>query len=207
MLSKFSVKQKTLALLVIGVLIIGGLILFANIVKFAVNQFTPDPTHAPPLDITYCGANPEGICILSFGRDDSGDSMIHLFVSPPTFPDFYLIVNKTSGQVIYECEKNEDVETSVYCVGEAILLGEQVEITMLSIVGDIPIAFGKFAVTAILVASQNADSQSLPAQTETVDSRIQPLSTPETPTQPFGTFETESPTPSATPLVSYPNYP
>ena len=210
MLSKFSTKQKTLALAIAGIFIIGWVFLFANVVRFAVNQFTPDPTHEPPIEITYCGAIPEGICILSFGRDGSGDTIINLFVAPTDFPDFYLKVNKTSGEVIYECEKNEDVETSIYCIGEPVLLGEQVEITIFSIDGDIPIAYGKFAVTAILVVSPNEGSQSFSSQTETVDSTIQPIATQietETPTPPIATFETESPTPAITPSVSYPNYP
>jgi hypothetical protein len=215
MLSKFSTKQKTFALVIAGVLILGWVFVFTSIVKFAVNQLTLNPTSEPPIEITYCGAIPEGICILSFGRDGSGDTIINLFVAPTQFPDFYLKVNKTSGEVIYECEKSDDVETSVYCIGEAILLGEQVEITIFSIEGDIPIAYGKFAVTAILVVSQNEGLQSLPSQTGTPSFTTQPISTIETvsPTSSLSGLGTESITPTpdltitATPSVSYPNYP
>lgn len=191
MLSKLTSNQKTL-------LGISGLILFIGIpicitsILFINSQFTQQPTATPVLDITYCGANPQEICIYSFGRDGTGDTIINLFL-PKDFPNFYLKINKTSGEALYECEKNEDIETSAYCIGESILLGEQIEITIFSIDGDIPIAYGKFAVTAILISSQPEDSSPPPIRT----------STPASATQPFTTTRTPTPTPD----VSYPNYP
>lgn len=178
MLSNFSTKQKIGALLIASIFILGFIFIFASAVRFAVNQFTSKPTPQDPLQVTFCDATPEGICILSFGRDVAGETLINLFVTPNTLPEFYMQVNKTSGTVVYACEKNEDVESSVYCVGEAVQLGEQVEIILISKDGDIPIATGKFIVTAILVLPQGQDSKSPPTQTGTPDSAIEPNTTP-----------------------------
>lgn len=194
MLSKLTSNQKIL-LISAGLIILISIPICVASILFFNSQSTQEPTPEPLLTIEYCGSKLEQICILSFGRDGSGDTIINLFVAPTDFPDFYLQINKTSGQVVYACEKNEDVETSVYCIGEAILLGEQIEITILSIDGDIPIATGKFAVTAILISSQPEDSNPPLSQTATPDSA----------TQPDTTSETQSPTP--TPEVSYPSYP
>lgn len=194
MLSKLTSNQKIL-LIVSGVILFVGSFITSIIILIINLQPAEETVTEPPLTIEYCGTRLEQICILSFGRSAGGDTVINLFV-PDEFPDFYLQVNKLSGQVIYECEKNKEVKSSVYCIGEALLLGEQIEIILISKEEDIPIAAGKFILTAILISSQPEDTTPPPSRTATPDSATQPISS---------TPETESPTP--TPEVSYPSYP
>lgn len=92
-------------------------------------------------------------------------------------------------------QKNKDLETNATCIGESLLLGEQIEITILSVDGDIPIAVGKFAVTAILILSPTQDETAPLSLTST------PGSAPQSPTK------TRTPTRTPTPSTSYPNYP
>lgn len=193
MLSKLTSNQKIL-LIVSGVILFVGMLITSIIVLILNLKPAEETVTEPPLNVEYCGTRLEQICILAFGRDDSGDTVISLFV-PNEFPDFYLHVNRLTGEVVYECEKNEAVETSVYCTGEALNLGEQIEITLISKDGDIPFAAGKFILTAILISSQPEDADTPPSRT----------ATPASATQPVSTRETVSPTP--TPEVSYPSYP
>jgi hypothetical protein len=207
MLSKLTANQKTL-------LAISGLILFIGIpiciasILFFNSQRTPQSTATPTLNITYCGANPQEICIYSFGRDGTGDTIINLFL-PKDFPNFYLKINKTSGEAIYECKKNKDIETNAYCIGEALLLGEQIEITIFSLDGDIPIAFGKFAITAILISSQTQDSSSPPIRTSTPVSATETFTLTPSSSYPNNNHTTSTPTSESestrsTPSASYP---
>jgi hypothetical protein len=212
MLSKLTSNQKALLGISGFILLIGIPICIASIL-FLNSQRTSQPTPTPILNITYCGANPQEICVYSFGRDGTGDTIINLFL-PKDFPDFYLKINKTSGEARYECEKNDDVQTSAYCIGEAILLGEQIEITIFSLDEDIPIAFGKFAVTAILISSQTQDSSSPPIRTSTPVSATEtftltPASSYPNESYPNETDSTSTPTSESestrsTPSTSYP---
>lgn len=207
MFSKLTSNQKALLGISGFILLIGIPICIASIL-FLNSQRTSQPTPTPILNITYCGANPQEICVYSFGRDGTGDTIINLFL-PKDFPDFYLKINKTSGEARYECEKNDDVQTSAYCIGEAILLGEQIEITILSIDGDIPIALGKFAVTAILISSQPQDSQPPPSRTSTPVSATQTFTLTPASSYPNETDVTSTPTSESestrsTPSTSYP---
>lgn len=210
MLSKLTSNQKMLLGISGLILLIGIPICIASILLIK-SQLVPQPTSVPILDITYCGANPQDICVYSFGRDGAGDTIITLFL-PKDLQDFYLKINKISGEALYECEKNKVIENSAYCIGEALLLGEQIEITILSIDGDIPIAYGKFAVTAILISSQNQDSSSLPAQTPSPVSATKTFTLTPTPNSsyPNETDNTSTPTnesDASTSSTSYPNYP
>lgn len=193
MLSKLTTNQKVL--LIVSAIILFFGVLITTIVILILN-FKPveETVTEPPLKIEYCGARLEQICILSFSRNDGGDSLINLFV-PNDFPDFYLNVKRLTKESTYECERDENQETNATCVGEALNLGEQIEITMISKDGEIPFAVGKFVLTAIFISSE----------AENINPPLSRTAIPATATRPVVTPETESPTP--TPEVSYPSYP
>lgn len=194
MLLKLTSNQKILMITAI-VILLAGLFIFACLILYnnlPREKETATPT--PPLSIEYCRANPESICILFFSRNTGGDTVITLFV-PNEFPNFYLHITRLTGDVIYECEKNEDEETKITCIGEALNLGEQIEITMISKDGDIPFAVGKFVLTAMFISSES----------ENVNPPLLRTATPALTTRPTATRETNTSTP--TPEVSYPSYP
>src|SRR5436190_22587472 len=49
----------------------------------------------------YCGETPQELCVLSFGHDGSGDTIINFFVPDKKFQDFYLIVKKAGQESRY----------------------------------------------------------------------------------------------------------
>lgn len=185
MLMKLTSNKKIL-LIASSILLLIGL-LIASVVFLILNLRLAEKTAIePPLKFEYCRTNLKDLCVLSFARDTSGNIVINLFV-PIEIPDFYLNVKRLTGEAVFTCEKVAGDETIVTCVGEALNLGEQIEITIISKDGDIPFAIGKFTLTAILVSPPTEDKTSPRSQTVTPDS-------------PSGTE-------SATPEVSYPSYP
>src|SRR5688500_15509433 len=84
----------------------------------------------PPIQIQYCGASPAELCILSFGRDGAGNAIINFFVHDNKFPGFYLIVKSAGTENLYECRKNIEIKTSVFCTGEPLSLKQPIEINL-----------------------------------------------------------------------------
>jgi hypothetical protein len=148
----------------------------------------------PPLRFGYCGAELTELCVLSFGRDAHGNSIINFF-APEDFPDFYLRIQHFDRESIYVCIRNEETPTSVLCMGDVIHLNERVEIGVLSAEDYSPLAGGTFTLTAILISSQTWDLRTPTARTPT------PVSSTQSPTPQTGR------TPTLTPSVSYPSYP
>ena len=86
----------------------------------------------PILEITYCGANPSGLCVVSFGVETENRMLVN-FISPDlSFPDFYLKIRWHRGESIYECQRVKGFPTSIYCVGAQIPLGEKIELEVFS---------------------------------------------------------------------------
>lgn len=198
MLMKLSSNKKILIISAV-IILLAGLFIFAcltlyNNLPFGKEASTPTPL----LPIEQCNAQPESICLLFFARDKNGDTTINLYV-PVGFPDFYLQVKRLTTEAVYECQKVEGQETNIICAGEALNLGEQIEITMISKDGEIPFAVGKFSLIAILVSSDTGEGNAPPLQTVTPASATQPVATP--------VVKSSTPTPTPTPQVSYPSYP
>jgi hypothetical protein len=171
---------------------------------------TPAPT-LEPVSFGYCGARMTELCVVSFGRDDLGNAVVNLFVPRMRYPAFHLNVVRRSGADLYECTWSKIVETSVYCVGKPLNLGEGIEIQLLAKLDERLLAKGTFTVNAFLVATPLVE-----AGTGTEEPRIgsgtgeNETSTPEV----FQETETVAPTnePSSAegtsaPSDSYPNYP
>ena len=155
-----------------------------------------------PIRLEYCGAELETLCILSFGRDGDGNSIINLFVPKRKFPAFYLKVSRVTGESISKCNSYEEIPTTVYCVGEPINLDERIEISILSKADDALLATGRFTMTAVLIAADEAVT-SQPSATEPKSISGTKTRTPTPTPRTSGTPKDLTPSPT----VSYPNSP
>jgi hypothetical protein len=107
------------------------------------------------IEFEYCGATPTELCVLSFGRDSIGDTIINFFVPDRAFPDFYLMIKKAGTENSYECKRNGEIKTSVFCSGEALSLKQTVEINLFANESSQQLATGTFFIEAFLVTTQN----------------------------------------------------
>lgn len=175
------------------------------------NRVTPEPT-VEPVSFDYCGERLTSLCVVSFGRDVFGDTIINLYVPLRKYPPFYLNVIRTSGSGRYECEINKKVRTSVYCTGAPINLGEGLNIQLFSEKDDTLLAQGAFTLNAFLVTTQTVDGEPSASDTPASKFDANETSTPSaafgdvtlTPTNEFSDDVTFTPSPTDS---SYPNYP
>lgn len=217
---EFVSKWKWLLLALAGIFILICLVLFAGLgwSVFRAQDATPTATTEPDV-FNYCGAQLTSLCVLSFGRDAFDQTVINLYVPPRTYPSFYLKLLRTTGESKYVCTANKTVKTSVYCVGDALNLGEGLVMQLLAEKDDRLLAQGDFTLKAFLVPSVVVDDGSgsaspAPASTAKPTSTLTLESTP----TPFdfteGTFvPTSDSTGTGTAVTatstsgSYPNYP
>jgi hypothetical protein len=164
MLQKF-VSNKWIVAAVIGTMLFALLTVFVwRILLLA--QTEPDvAARSSVLRIGYCGAELTELCILSFGRDADGNTVVNLFVPERDFPDFYLIASRVTGEYLFECSRSRNVPTSVYCVGSALNLGERVEFSVFAQEDDRLLAKGGLILKAFLISAPGMEAG---AGTETV---------------------------------------
>lgn len=219
-MTEFVSKWKYLLLALAGIGLLICLVLFAGLglSVFRAQNATPTATVEPDV-FNYCGAQLTSLCVLSFGRDAFGQTVINLYVPPRTYPSFYLKLLRATGESEYVCTANKMVKTSVYCVGDALNLGEGLVMKLLAEKDDRLLAQGDFTLKAFLVPSVVVDDETdsdspEPASTSKPTSTSRPESTP----TPFdfteGTFvPTSDSTGTGTAVTatstsgSYPNYP
>lgn len=198
MIQKLFTERKTTFLLLAGLIFIALLVVFIWRMSSFV-QAKPEVTPRLVYQFGYCGAGMDELCILSFGRDAEGNTVVNLFVSERDFPDFYLIAGRVTGEYLYECSRNRDVPTSVYCVGAALNLGERVTFSMYALEDDRLLASGGLVLKAFLISTPGGD---VPLQDETPSS----TETEPTPTLFVGGEEPAvSVTPTSTPAEGYPS--
>lgn len=190
-------------------------VLFAGIflaILLACSSFggTPAPT-LEPVSIGYCGARMTELCVVSFGRDALGNAVVNLFVPRMRYPAFYMNIIRRSGTDPYECMWSKIEETSAYCIGKPLILGEGIEIQLLAKLDDRVLAKGTFTVNAFLVTTPFVE-EGIEREESGIGSGTGggATSTPEV----FQEIETVEPTnePSSAggtsePSDSYPNYP
>ncbi len=197
MFSKLTSNQKILLIFVVLILLVGLSICIASVLFFAPSSTTEEATPESYLTVQYCGTNPKELCLLNFGRDSYGNAIINLFIPDDEFPEFYLRIIRTTDEMIYVCNKNEGSPT-VVCQGDALLLGERVEIYITSTESYQVIAKGIFLIKAIYISPQEDDDNKSP---QTKVPTASPTSTSVTTQTPLNR------TPTPTPEVSYPSYP
>jgi len=189
-------ERKTLWMLLAG----GGILALIALVavRSLLYREPPDePRQEPDVKVGYCGAELSELCILSFGRDAEGNALIDLFVPEEDFPDFYLKIYRAVGDSRYECSVLEGVPSRVTCVGPALNLNEQIEVELVSLADDRPLAIGRFLIKAFLIASHDG---LYPADGQT---ELQPLGDPLEETNEAATPASIPATP--TPIIGYPS--
>jgi hypothetical protein len=152
------------------------------------------------IEFEYCGATPTELCVLSFGRDSTGDTIINFFV-PDTLPDFYLVIKKAGTENRYECTRNQEITTSVFCSGEPLSLKQTIEINLFANESNQQLAKGTFFIEAFLVITQNTPGTPVTSLQGTGSPSPSPTATP----TPRGVV-TATRTPRVNPTsTSYPN--
>src|SRR6185503_6376014 len=153
---------------------------------------------SPISDLGYCSSNDVRPCIASFSLDLDGNMRVNVLTPGLSFPDFYLKIIHSKGENIYECEKVERFSTSVYCIGEAMRLGEVLQFMLISVDGEATLAEGSFAIIGLALATPEFADLS-PTVDLTASATPNELNTP----TPGGL---KTPTPIRTPATtSYPN--
>src|SRR5687767_2601449 len=143
-------------------------------------------------DLGYCSSNNTRPCITSFSLDSDGNMLVNVLTPGLSFPKFYMKIIHSKGENIYECEKVKKFSTSVYCVGEAMRLGEVLHFMLISVDEEATLAEGQFAIAGLALATPE-----LARPSPTVD-----LTASATP------GGSKTPTPIRTPATpSYPNPP
>ena len=153
---------------------------------------------SPISDLGYCSSNDVRPCIASFSLDSDGNMRVNVLTPGLSFPDFYLKIIHSKGENIYECEKVERFSTSVYCIGEAMRLGEVLQFMLISVDGEATLAEGHFAIIGLALSTPEFADLS-PTVDLTASATPNELKTP----TPGGL---KTPTPIRTPATtSYPN--
>ncbi len=207
MFEKFFASRKSVFL------VLGGVIVLALLSwrVIAVVQALSKTAEEPVLKIRYCGAEPEELCVLSFGRDAEEKFVVNLFVPEGDFPQFYVKIERAAGEGVYECVRNEEVQTSVYCLGDMVGLLEKMEVNLYSLEDDHLFAAGSFTLEAVLVFSQSlggggAEESGTPTPAAAFTLKEEAPSTNDEASS-TGAIEaaTGLSTPTVTPPPSYPN--
>lgn len=160
----------------------------------------PSPTLEPE-EFGYCGARLTKLCVVSFGRDHLGGTVVNLFVPRMRYPAFYLNIVRRTGADIYECSWSKIDETGVFCSGAALNLGEGIEIQILAALDDRLLARGAFTVNAFLVTTpQMGEAPDTEKSGLESGTNVDETKTPE----PSRTADPSSPGETST---AYPNYP
>ena len=187
-------SRKSILLVLAGILLLALLALTWRIISL--QKEASEIVAEKVLKLRYCGANPDELCILSFGRDAEENLAVSLFVPDRKFPDFYLKIKRKTGESVYECEKNKEVSTSVFCYGGMVNLQEKMEIDLYSKGDEHLLAQGNLTLNAILLSTQS-QGVGMPTPAPTLAG-----ATAETLTL---TAETSIATETSTPESSYPN--
>ena len=153
MLQQFFSSRKSILLVLAGIVILALLALIWRIVLL--QNAASSAAIEPVLKIGYCGAEPEELCVLSFGRDVDENMAVNLFAPNRKFPDFYLKITRAAGESIYECEKDKEVPTSVFCYGDMVNLQEKMEVSLIAKSDERLIAAGDFVLKAILISESS----------------------------------------------------
>jgi hypothetical protein len=165
MFQQYFSSRKSKLLVLAGIIALALLLLVWQAVSL--RQALSKPAAEPVLKVRYCGAEPEELCVLSFGRDMDKKFVVNLFVPEGDLPEFYVKIERTAGQGLYECVQNGEVPTSVYCLGDMVGLQEKMDVSLHSVEDDTQLAMGNFSLEALMVFSQSLGGSGQQAGTPT----------------------------------------
>lgn len=195
-------SRKSIVFVLVGVVVLALFTLAWRIVSL--QQAASEATVEPVLKISYCGAEPEELCVLSFGRDVDENMVVNLFVPDRKFPAFYLKIQRATRESTYECEKDKEVQSSIFCYGDMANLQERMQVSIFAKADDHLLAAGAFTLKAILVSeSSSAGVANTPTAAPGLDES--PTSTEISTDVAKTATPTLTPTLTPTPDVSYPD--
>ena len=186
--NRLIIGSALLITIVILAVFLGGLLLVKSKNREPqINQGSPIPS------LAYCSSSQARPCIVSFSLDADERMLVNVLV-PPSFPDFYLNIKRTTGENRYECQKVEGFPTSVSCIGAKMPPGEILQFMIFSGEDNALLAEGSFAIIGLELPTPVV-ILTLPTSSE------QPTASPT-----LNLLFTETPKPiQSTPSPSYPN--
>ncbi len=163
----------------------------------------------PVLELTNCSPKNIPPCVVSFGIDSDGNTLVNLLVPDSFPPGFYLkVIRNTSGSR-YECQIVENFPTHFYCVGEKIPPGGVLLFMLIASKDDALLAKGDISVLGLAfptigMVTPTPTSTSTEEPVEDLFTKtptpFQPTPKPSTPTSP----SYPNPTPRSSKTPSYP---
>jgi len=104
---------------------------------------------APVLELTNCAPNNISPCVVSFGIDSDGNTLVNLLV-PASFPsDFYLKIIQGTNEPRYECQMVENFQINFYCIGEKLSPGGVVQFMLFASKDNILLAKGDISILGL----------------------------------------------------------
>jgi hypothetical protein len=176
-------------------LVLVALILYSLMASLHKKVQQPHVYHRSPVDaLTYCGAELDKLCIISFSQEVDGDMQISFQTPFLYYPEFLVKINHNGEESNYECQRVEANSTSVVCNGKPQVLGEVLEFRVFSKNWGTLLAEGNFAIIGIALFTPEVEV------TATLEGGIEtPTITP--------TFAPRFNTPTATQTALTPSYP
>jgi len=160
----------------------------------------PQLDHRSPVDaLTYCGADLDTLCIITFSQKVDGDMQISFQTPFSYYPEFLVKIDHEGEESSYECERVEANSTNVVCTGKPQVLGEVLEFRVFSKNWGSLLAVGNFAIIGIALFTPEGEV------TAALEGGIE---TPTTTPTVASSFNTATATQTAlTPSYPNPSYP
>jgi hypothetical protein len=187
-------RNRLIAGLVI-LLILVVLVIYFLVASLSRRTERPQLDHRLPVAaLTYCGAEQDKLCVISFSQEVDGGMQISFQTPFAYYPEFLVKINHDGEETIYECERREAGSTSVVCTGKPQVPGVVLEFRVFSKNWGTLLAEGNFAIIGIALSTPEVEvSATLEGGTGT------PTTTP--------TFAPRFNTPAATQTALTPSYP
>ncbi|HEY3476719.1 MAG TPA: hypothetical protein VGK56_19025 [Anaerolineales bacterium] len=189
-----------IGLFVLLILIVIGVVLLSRELDSRQTQVS---WREPVPALGYCDSEQNTPCIVSFNLDSNGEMLVNILTEGSSFPAFYLKIRHSEGESIYPCQTLAGFSSSVYCIGKALAMGEELQFFIHAIDDNRLLAQGNFSIIGMALSTvqvfvsptEGTPSPSTPGTASTTAGTVTI-----TPTAPRGT-----PTRTPTRTPSYPN--
>ncbi len=125
-------SERKTTIIIVGIvlvtLIICGFLGYMNDTRRATTEPSSTPESESPINLTYCYTDALGLCIVSFGSDSAGNTLIVIRNSDPALAEFYLKITAADFRGRYECQQVRFSPDTFYCFGNQISDGSMVTI-------------------------------------------------------------------------------
>ncbi|MGB8984380.1 MAG: hypothetical protein WCC12_21110 [Anaerolineales bacterium] len=102
--------------------------------------------------ISYCSSRQIKPCVLSFNLNPEGNMVINLLVNG-SLQNFHAQIRHEDEERLYECKKPGRYSNSATCTGEAVAVGQTVELLLVSTDDNSTLAAGRFAIIGLALAT------------------------------------------------------